>query len=683
MDRMHIISQLWRPFVPVAAALAVVSLAARPALAEDKKDDEPPKITYEDHVKPIFREHCLGCHNQGEAKGGLALDTMSAVMTGGGSGEIVYEGDIEGSRLWQLITHEDTPIMPPGQDKIPAEQIQLVEAWIDGGMLENAGSKRKKKKGNSLAFEGSSGGRPEGPPPMPESVPQAVPVVTERAAAIPAIAASPWAPLVAVAGQRQIVLYHGETAALLGVLPFPEGVPMSLRFSRDGRFLIAAGGEHAAVGIAAIYEVKSGQRIMEVGDEYDVAFDADVNDDMSLVALGGPQKMLRVYSTDDGERVFDIKKHTDWIYAVAFSPDGVLIASGDRSAGLVVWETATGQQYLDLGDHKGAVNDIAWRDDSNVFASASDDGTVKLWDIINGKVIKSINAHNGGVTAVAFDHEGRLVTAGKDRRVKLWDASGNAISEFPRMEEDVLAVAITHDGSRVVGGDWTGTVLLSNAEDPEQQLALAANPPSAKQRLKAQLEKLEAFQPEFASSAAKADELGKQLAAAKDKQKQLVTQREKKVDQAKKVEEEAAKVAKQADQLREKIAKQSRASRDLHDLVVAARLGDLSSDKAQVAVAKREAELAESLQQVANMRRQQIEQRSAAKSKRDEAAELMAEAAKMDEPIKSAEAAVAEVQQAVDQYAETHAKAVAQKESLDQAIAQLEEAVEIESAGGG
>jgi mono/diheme cytochrome c family protein len=74
------------------------------------------KINFEDHIKPIFRQHCNSCHNQTEAKGGLALDTLAGVMAGGGSGEIVFDGDAQGSRLWQLIAHEDTPVMPPGQD---------------------------------------------------------------------------------------------------------------------------------------------------------------------------------------------------------------------------------------------------------------------------------------------------------------------------------------------------------------------------------------------------------------------------------------------------------------------------------------------------------------------------------------------------------------------------------------
>ncbi|MEM0925502.1 MAG: c-type cytochrome domain-containing protein, partial [Planctomycetota bacterium] len=128
-------------------------------------------MTFEDHVKPIFRQYCLNCHNQGETQGGLALDTYGSLLEGGGSGEIVYDdGDVDGSRLWQLVNHDDTPVMPPNQDKLPADKLDIIRAWIEGGVLENSGSKASKKKSNSFAFVASSGGKPEGPVAMPETV---------------------------------------------------------------------------------------------------------------------------------------------------------------------------------------------------------------------------------------------------------------------------------------------------------------------------------------------------------------------------------------------------------------------------------------------------------------------------------------------------------------------------------
>ncbi|WDQ19216.1 hypothetical protein PSR62_11950 [Rhodopirellula sp. P2] len=615
-------------------------------------------MTFEDHVKPILRQHCLNCHSQSDKRGGLAMDSYGAMMEGGGSGEIVYDdGDAETSRLWQLVNHDDTPVMPPSQPKLPAEQLQVIRSWIEGGILENSGSKAKAKKKNALAFVASTSGRPEGPPPMPETLPQRVPVVTQRAAATTAIGASPWAPLVALAGQKQISLYHTETAELLGVLPFEEGIPQSIRFSRDGQYLIAGGGEHSVQGIAAVYSIKTGERVAQVGDELDTVFDADVNDTMTRIALGGPQRMLRIYDATDGTQLFDIKKHTDWIYSVAYSPDGVLIASGDRSGGLVVWEADTGRQYLDLAGHKGAIRAIAWRDDSNVLASASEDGTVKLWDMNSGKAIRSINAGSGGVTAVQFDHKGQLVTASKDRKVRLWDASGKQITETPATSEAVLEVAITHDSSKMIYGDWTGVVRMSAVADPKQIQELAANPPPAKDRIGAVEQTLASIQVKLTPLQAKRDAMATALQTA---QKALV-------EMDAKIKQQNEAIAKSQAAIAQKKAQREQAisglpalvskSRDAHDSVIASRvgLGDAPDDAALVQAADLEASLAAQLTEIAQQRRLVVQTKkdeaALAETLRSQQGELAGMQVKRAETEKTVQAARVSAEQAEQSYA--------------------------------
>ncbi len=592
--------------------------------------DVPDKVNYEDHVKPIFRQYCFNCHNQGEKRGGLALDNFGSVIEGGGSGEIVFDdGDVEGSRLWQLVNHDDTPIMPPNADKIPADKLTLIRAWISGGVLENSGSKAKKKTTNALAYVASGGGKPDGPAAMPQGLPLTTPVVTDRAAAISAIAASPWAPLVAVAGQRQIVFYHSDTGELLGIVPFPEGIAQDLRFSRDGGYLIAGGGEHAALGIVAIYDVKTGERVATIGDELDTIFGADVNDTMSRVALGGPQRMLRIYDATNGEQLFDIKKHTDWIYTVAYSPDGVLLASGDRSGGLIIWEAETGRIYMELTGHKGAILDVAWRDDSNVLASASADGTVKLWEMMDGKTLRSINAHGGGVTSVDFDHQGNVATAGADNRVKVWDATGKELKSIAQGSEDMLEVALSYDGKRVIYGNWAGAVYNSLIEKPENTIELAANPPSAQERAEEVKQQLVSVQQKLAPAKAQLDKAMTGVAAAQKPLEEL----DKKVAEMRKQSDQAAKAAEQAAatvaKLDQELPVATDQVRDLQDQVTALRV-QLKGDASKlVPLAEAEEKLAARLGEIAKQRRARVSTAAAIDSHKKMAAAKAAEADKL------------------------------------------------------
>ena len=447
--------------------------------------DDPVKITFEDHVKPIFREHCTSCHNANDKKSGLALDSYQAVLTGGSGGEVVAAGDLDSSRLYALTAHKEQPFMPPKQDMIPQAKVDLLKVWIEQGMPENSGSAIQKPKANAAALGMVSSARPEGAPPMPVSMIKQTPFFTPRAATISALAASPWSPLVAVGGQMQVALYHSETGRLQGIIPFPEGEPQSITFSRDGRLILIAGGRHSTSGCAALYEIATGSRIARVGDELDIVFAADISDDNQLIAMAGPQKMVRVFETLTGNLKYEQKKHTDWIYCVRFSPDGLLLATADRASGLVVWETQTGRLFQELTGHKGEIRSIAWRPDSQALVSGSFDGTLKMWDMNEGKLIKSWDAHGGGVSAVAICNDGTIASTGRDNKVKVWDGAGNASGEMPALMEAGHEIAITVDSKQVVAGDWAGNVRMWQRADPKDEKSLAANPVPLEQLLAA------------------------------------------------------------------------------------------------------------------------------------------------------------------------------------------------------
>ena len=375
--------------------------------------------------------------------------------------------------------------MPPKGDKIPADKLEILRQWIAGGALKDSGAKAEVKKPTVNLAMTAGAARPEGPPVMPEGVFRQPPVYTPRPAAITALAASPWAPLAAIAGQRQIVLYNTDSAELAGILPFPEGIAYSLRFSRSGKLLLAGGGKAASRGLAAVYDVRTGKRLSQVGDELDAVLAADINASQTLIALGGPQKLVRVFNVGDGSPVTEIRKHTDWVTAVEFSPDGVLLATADRAGGVWVWEAGTDREFHALEGHKAAVTAMSWRDDSNVLATAGEDGTIALWAMENGKRIKNISAHPGGATCLQFLHDGRLVSGGRDRTVKLWGSGGNQIRQFEPFGELVMKVAATYDGRRIVAGDWSGEVRLATVADGKIVGRLAANPPTLEMATKA------------------------------------------------------------------------------------------------------------------------------------------------------------------------------------------------------
>ncbi len=326
--------------------------------------DKPPakKTTYADNVLPLLRDSCVACHGADKQRGDLAVHTYAALMRGGASGAVVKPGDPDGSRLYLLMSHKAEPVMPPKSPKPEPAKLELVARWISEGALENSGSKPVVMKPKAdVGLTSVVRGRPPVPPLPTKPLPLDPTVKTARANAITALASSPWAPLVALGGQKQVFLYNSDTLDLIGVLPFPEGVPNVLKFSRNGSLLLAGGGRGGKSGKVVVWSVATGERVIEVGDETDAVLAADISADQTQIALGGPSKMIRVYSTKDGSLVREIKKHTDWVYSVEYSPDGVLLATADRGGGVFVWEAHTGREYFSLRGHTAAVTDLSWR----------------------------------------------------------------------------------------------------------------------------------------------------------------------------------------------------------------------------------------------------------------------------------------------------------------------------------
>lgn len=456
------------------------------AFAQEKK------LTYQDQVLPFLREKCAACHNPDKKQGGLSVVTYSALMEGGGRGKSVEPGDPENSPLYLVMAHKEQPFMPPKADKLPEKDLQLIANWIKSGALENSGSTASVQKPKAdLGLKTVKRGKPEGPPPMPtETLALEVPQITPRGTAVIAMDASPWAPLLAVAGQKGVLLYHTDSLDLIGVLPFPYSQINVLKFSRNGSLLIAGGGRSGQLGKVVVYDVKTGNRVTEVGEELDAVLAADISPDQTQIALGGSSKMVRIFSTSDGKQLHQLKKHTDWVTSIEYSPDGVLLGSGDRSGGITVWETASGQEYQTLRGPQQMITELSWRLDGNLLACISEDSQVRFYEMENGNQIKAFGAHGGGGSAIRFHQDGRIVTVGRDRVPKVWKADGTAPINFPALPDVGLRGVFAADGKKIFVSDWTGNISAFTM-DAKPAGVLTSAPPALETRLTLAQKKVE------------------------------------------------------------------------------------------------------------------------------------------------------------------------------------------------
>ncbi|MEA3186641.1 MAG: hypothetical protein QOD99_471, partial [Chthoniobacter sp.] len=453
-------------------------------------------ITYAENIRPLFQSSCLNCHNADKHKAGLDLSTYEAAMEGSDGGKIIEPGNPAKSLLYRVITYAEEPAMPAKADKLPDSQIEMIRKWIEMNAPEKSGNAVAKNAGG---LEGAPQAAAEERPKtvsMPRDLLLESAVHARRPGAINALAASRWAPLIAVAGQKQVLLFNTDTLELAGVLPFPEGFPDVLKFSRDGQLLLAGGGLGAKLGRVVVWDVITGRRMIEAGDEFDAVLAADISADHSLIALGGPNKLVKIFSARDGSLLHKMKKHTDWVTALSFTPDGKSLVSGDRAGGLVVWDR-DGRELQSISAHKGMITSVACA--GNLVASASEDGTVKLWDIREGRQTKSWDAHKGGVASLAFAPDGRMVTCGRDRATRLWDAGGKQLRQFELFNDIPMQTAFA--GGKVIAGDWSGALRVWTLEG-KRTGELDANPPTLAERSATGVKRVEQLETALASAAA-------------------------------------------------------------------------------------------------------------------------------------------------------------------------------------
>jgi mono/diheme cytochrome c family protein len=110
-------------------------VVAAPAVAADPLP--PPasrKIEYAKDVQPIFASACYSCHGEKKQQSSFRLDRKADALKGGDIGRPIVPGKSAESPLIRYVAGLDKDVkMPPKGERLTAEQIGILRAWIDQG----------------------------------------------------------------------------------------------------------------------------------------------------------------------------------------------------------------------------------------------------------------------------------------------------------------------------------------------------------------------------------------------------------------------------------------------------------------------------------------------------------------------------------------------------------------------
>ena len=105
------------------------------------------------------------------------------------------------------------------------------------------------------------------------------------------------------------------------------------------------------------------------------------------------------------------------------SGSDILATGGILDGTVKVWKASDGSMLATL--RGGSSNSIVSCDvTDNLVAGGGNDKTCRVWDIKSQRMVHQLVGHTNNITCVRFLGRGqKVVTASKDRQLKVWDIS--------------------------------------------------------------------------------------------------------------------------------------------------------------------------------------------------------------------------------------------------------------------
>jgi len=122
----------------LAVTGVVLPIDPKPAARQAVDPDHAARMArgleiFKKHVRPILNKHCLQCHGGEVTESEFDITDREHLLKGGLAGPAIVPGDAQKSLLYHVVNHSKKPRMPLKADRLPAEAIQHIAAWIDSG----------------------------------------------------------------------------------------------------------------------------------------------------------------------------------------------------------------------------------------------------------------------------------------------------------------------------------------------------------------------------------------------------------------------------------------------------------------------------------------------------------------------------------------------------------------------
>jgi WD40 repeat protein len=435
---------------------------AQPAGKDDAKI--PDKVSYHKDVRPIFQQHCQGCHQPAKAQGGYIM-TVHAELLKKSDRDLpgIVPGQPEKSEVYVQITPQGgkPPAMPRNKEPLTARDVAVIKRWIEQGAVNDTPASAKAVLVDM-----------EHPP-----VYHLPPVIT-------GLAYSPKGEFLAVGGYHEVLIHKGDGAGLVARLVGLSERVESVAFSPDGKWLAVAGGDPGRFGEIQLWDVAKKKLKYSLPITFDSVSGVSWSPDGKLISFGGVDNSVRAIDSETGKQVLFQGGHNDWVLDTVFSVKGDHLVSVSRDMSMKLTEVATERLIDNItsitpGALKGGLQSVDRHPTKDELVVGGADGTPKIYQMHRTKarminddfnLIRAFPALPGRLFAVRFSPDGNRIAAGSSNdgkgEVRVYNAAdAKLVSTLQGERGPIYALAYQPDGKAIASAGFDGVVRINNPDD--------------------------------------------------------------------------------------------------------------------------------------------------------------------------------------------------------------------------
>ena len=262
--------------------------------------------------------------------------------------------------------------------------------------------------------------------------------------------------IVIPASDSTLTILNANTKQRVQLMKNQNAYHSSPSFSPDGKYMAIA-----IDSTVSIMETQTGKEVKKIISDKDIInIRYNPNGEDLLYTTYIEQDTVEFYSivmmdVETGTEIksIDIKAYDD-INAVNFSPDGkhIVIGTAYGTAFVGVYDTDTGQEVNRMEGHTYPITSVSYSHDGKYIVSASKDKTVKLWNASTGELIHTFIGHTDNIVSASFSPDDRyVISASWDGTARIWDVeSGMEVYRMDGHEQGVCYATFSNDGRQII-----------------------------------------------------------------------------------------------------------------------------------------------------------------------------------------------------------------------------------------